>query len=96
MQTFCSLPGCDGERHAKGRCGKHYQRWRRRQPPGTLADVRRWTKEEDAALCQLRLLGRHTRAEIAQRLGRSLGGVRDRARILRLPPMHSGRKPRCR
>ena len=40
MQTFCSLPGCDGERHAKGRCGKHYQRWRRRQPPGTLADVR--------------------------------------------------------
>ena len=93
---LCSTPGCDAERFARGRCGKHYQYWRRRQPAGTLADGGRWTAGEDAALRRLRRKGLYTLADIAQRLGRSAGSLRNRTRILRLPPMRLGRKPRCR
>jgi TolA-binding protein len=36
----CLVPGCDGEHQAKGLCGKHYQRYRRKQElePGISYD----------------------------------------------------------
>ena len=89
---LCTTPGCTAESFARGRCGKHYQYWRRRQPAGTLADGGRWTAGEDAALRRLRRNGRHTLAEIAKRLGRSAASLRHRTRLLQLPAMQRGRK----
>ena len=88
----CTTPGCTGTIHARGRCARCYHAWRRAQPAGTLADPRRWTKDEDATLRRLRRAGRHTSLAIGRRMGRSIHAVGDRARILRLPPMRRGRK----
>ena len=91
---LCTTPGCTGKHHARGFCEKCYHVWHRRQPAGSLADACRWTRGDDATLRRLRNRGRHSLTEIAQRLGRSLWGVADRARILSLPPMRNGQRSR--
>ena len=61
-------------------------------PAGSLADACRWTARDDATLRRMRRKGLYTLTDIAQLLGRSLWGVADRARILRLPPMQRAPK----
>ena len=95
-RRVCGEPGCNAPYVARGRCNKHYLRWRNGGGQTALR-APLWTPEMDAVLLRIALTphtkryrGRGAFAAVADRLGKTIPACRDRYSRLMRQRGHTG------